>query len=72
MKEKTTRKFLGKTKDFVSNTERNFYKKMLKAYLRGAEYFNYKFERDLTGKIKVDESGVVRARFQVEQRYDVA
>lgn len=38
---KTTRKFLGKTSDFKDNRERHFYQRMLKAYLRGDELFQF-------------------------------
>ena len=39
-----TRKFLGKTESFKDNSERHFFQRMLRAYLKGAEIF--KFGRD--------------------------
>lgn len=40
-KDKTQRKFLGKTSGFKDNRERHFYQRMLKAYLRGDKQFQF-------------------------------
>lgn len=37
----TKRRFLGKTDNFADKQERNFNKKMLKAYLRGDANFSF-------------------------------
>lgn len=58
-----TRKFLGKTEGFVDNTERHFYQRMLKAYLKGKEYFTYGFEWVKRDQIMVREP----AMFKVAQ-----
>lgn len=42
--EKLKRSFGGKIIDFISNYERNFEKKHLKAYLKGKKTFNYGFK----------------------------
>jgi len=63
-----TRKFTGKVKDFVGN-ERNFYKKMLNAYLQGATHFFYGYAKDNEGKIMYDGNGKQKAMFVVEQEY---
>lgn len=36
---KLRRRFLGKTENFKSKEEKHFYNRMLKAYLKGNEYF---------------------------------
>jgi len=38
---KQRRLFLGKTEGFKDKQERSYYQKMLKAYLKGHEYFRY-------------------------------
>ncbi|MCO6149089.1 hypothetical protein [Flavobacterium sp. NRK1] len=35
------RQFLGKTDNFKDKAERSFYQRMLKAYLKGNEFFHY-------------------------------
>ena len=42
-KEKTRKRFLGKIDNFKDNQERNFFKKMLKSYLKGHEMFRFGF-----------------------------
>lgn len=37
----TARKFTGKMSDFKDNRERHFYQRMLKAYLRGDQNFQF-------------------------------
>lgn len=37
--QKLSRKFLGKMENFENKTERNYYTKMLRAYLKGASQF---------------------------------
>lgn len=43
---KKTRKFLGKTEGFKDKTEKHFYNRMLNAYLKGNEYFQFGFKQD--------------------------
>lgn len=41
MKTVETRRFLGNTENFENPREQKFNKRMLDAYLKGNEYFNY-------------------------------
>ena len=49
-KEIVGRKFLGKLDNFDSKEDRNFNKKMLKAYLAGDAEFYYGWKKDKKGK----------------------
>lgn len=42
--------FLGKTSNFTDNNERHFFQRMLKAYLRGYEYFHFGFYTNKIGE----------------------
>lgn len=63
----TTRKFLGKTKDFKDNRERHFYQRMLKAYLKGKQYFFFGFSNQYNAITKVWEYGPTK--YEVMQQY---
>jgi len=41
MNRQTGRRFLGKTDGFESKEERRYYQRMLRAYLKGQDYFAY-------------------------------
>ena len=59
---KTTRRFLGNTDGpYKNNTERNFEKAHLKAYLKGKDYFSFGFE--------TVNSFRQRRRYRVQQQY---
>jgi hypothetical protein len=70
---KTKRRFLGKTefvidrtspeKELASKQERHFYQRMLRAYLKGKEYFNFGREYNPVTKMYQPK------QFKVEQEY---
>lgn len=57
------RKFLGKTEGFKDKQEAHFYQRMLKAYLKGKEFFTFGFEWVKRDSIMVREP----AMFKVAQ-----
>lgn len=71
MKKEATRHFAGKT-EFVldysspeklqeSKTERHFYQRMLRAYLRGKKKFNFAFTRSIDNRlIPIEHDVMVR------------
>lgn len=63
----TTRKFLGKTEGFKDNQERHFYQRMLKAHLKGKQYFHFGFSNQFNPITKVWEYGPTR--YEVLQEY---
>lgn len=46
---KPARKFLGKTSEFIDKQEKVFHERMLRAYLKGKEYFNFGFTTNSFG-----------------------
>lgn len=46
LKNQGQKSFGGKTKDFADNRERHFYQRMLKAYLRGSNTFQFGFDKE--------------------------
>lgn len=44
------KKFLGKTDNFSDNNERHFFQRMLKAYLKGQEFFHFGFYTNKIGE----------------------
>lgn len=62
-RKQTTRRFLGKTENFENKLERNFYDKMLKAYLKGQDSFRFGFKTDIT---PYGTTGRVPAYYEVQ------
>jgi len=56
--QKLTRQFLGKTENFENKTERNYYNKMLRAYIKGASRFVFGRDKDKNPRV-----------FHVQQKY---
>jgi len=57
------RRFLGKTENFKDNQERHFYQRMLKAYLKGKQVFNFGFKtvkNEFGAEIRVPSQYVVK------------
>jgi len=50
IKNKSSKKFAGKMENFKDNQERHFYQRMLRAYLKGWQYFDFGFEYTPTGR----------------------
>lgn len=63
----TTRKFLGKTEGFKDNRERHFYQRMLKAYLKGKQYFIFGFSNKQDPHTKI--WSVTPDWHEVQQQY---
>lgn len=67
--QKLTRRFTGKTEGFADKKERNFFDRMLKAYLKGDTRFCFGYEKDITGEVITGKEGKIRKWFNVQQEY---
>lgn len=65
---KVTRRFLGKLvgyNEYTSKLERDFEKAHLKAYIRGAKFFRFRFRDQVLGDIVTRVPAIYETQFQI-------